>query len=60
MKTDKKVIGYNHPEAVANRAIVQAETNSHKLNIDYACFAKTPEEKAELKLAVKAYKKSQR
>jgi hypothetical protein len=49
-------IGYNHPEAMKNREIMQKEINEKKVSIDRTCFSKTPEEKQELKLAKKAFK----
>jgi hypothetical protein len=56
----KEVIGYNHPEAVQNRAAIQAEINKNKVNIDFACFCKTPNEKEALRTAKHLYRKHQR
>lgn len=53
-------ITYEHPIARQNRESLQKEVNEHKVNIDYACFVKTPEERAELKKAKLAYKKANR
>lgn len=50
------VIGYNHPEAVRNRELMQKEINSNKLSIDRACFQKSDSEKQDLKLAKKSFK----
>jgi len=60
MKHSKKESGpvdYNAPAVVQERTKLQKEVNEHKVNIDYACFAKTPEEVKELKLAKKSYLK---
>jgi len=54
--TDGQRMVSNH--ASPKRAEVQAEVNSHKVDIDYSVFEKTQEEKNELRIEKAHYKLS--
>jgi hypothetical protein len=56
MKEENK--GYYHPEVIARREALIAETNKNgQLVIDRECWRKTPEEKKQLKEAKAKYKR---
>lgn len=55
-KQEHKAFNPNSPAYIEQRAIIQAEINSHPVTLDKSVFAKTAAEKAELKILKKEYK----
>lgn len=48
---------YEHSVAVANREMLQTEINKDKVNIDRTVFSKSADEKTDLKIAKKQWRK---